>query len=212
MSDVNHLEDLKQDPENARKHNPRNIGMITSSLHSVGAGRSIVIDEDNVILSGNGVYEAAVNAGIENVQVVEADGETIIAVRRSNLTPEQKKKLAYFDNRTAELAGWSAEQLLADLDAGVELGEMWFDWELEKLVDGLEDEPIDPNQEWQGMPEFEQEDLTAAYSIKVHLKTLDDLNAFAELVGQKLTEKVRSIWYPEAEMEREFDKRYISES
>ena len=144
MGDVNHLEDLKQDPENARKHNPRNIGMITSSLHSVGAGRSIVIDEDNVILSGNGVYEAAVNAGIENVQVVDADGETIIAVRRSNLTPEQKKKLAYFDNRTAELADWSAEQLLADLEAGVDLGGMFFDSEIEEIMAGLVEETEPP--------------------------------------------------------------------
>lgn len=100
------------DPANCRKHNPRNIGAITDALHKVGAARSIVIDENNVILAGNGLVEAAGVAGIENVRVVEADGNTIIAVRRTGLTPKQKAELAIADNRTAELAEWDAEQLL----------------------------------------------------------------------------------------------------
>ena len=56
------LADLIPDPRNAREHNPRNIGMIVDSLHQVGAARSIVIDENNVILAGNGVVEAAPDA------------------------------------------------------------------------------------------------------------------------------------------------------
>lgn len=83
------LADLHGDPKNARKHNPRNIGQVQSSLQKYGAARSIVIDEDNQIIAGHGVVEAAALAGIERVQVVEADGETIIAVRRTGLTPER---------------------------------------------------------------------------------------------------------------------------
>ena len=49
------LADLKPDLANARAHNPRNIGMIADALQQVGAARSIVVDEDNVILAGNGV-------------------------------------------------------------------------------------------------------------------------------------------------------------
>lgn len=41
---IDHLKDLTPDKRNARKHNPRNIGMIVDSLHEVGAARSIVID------------------------------------------------------------------------------------------------------------------------------------------------------------------------
>jgi len=51
------LADLRPDPANARKHNPRNIGMIVSALHQVGAARSIVSDEHGTILAGNGVVE-----------------------------------------------------------------------------------------------------------------------------------------------------------
>jgi hypothetical protein len=78
---------------------------------------SIVIDEDGVILAGNGTVEQAGQVGIEKVQVVDADGDTLIAVRRTGLTDEQKRKLAYYDNRTADLAEWDVEQITADINA-----------------------------------------------------------------------------------------------
>ncbi len=111
-----HIGDLVPDPANLRKHNPRNIGTIQDSLHEVGAASSIVIDENNVILSGNGVVEAAAQAGIDRVQVVDADGETIIAVRRTGLTPAQKVRLSLFDNRAAEMAEWDTDALAELLD------------------------------------------------------------------------------------------------
>jgi hypothetical protein len=122
---VTHIRDLVPDPANRRSHNPRNVGMIVDALHQVGAARSIVIDEDNVVQAGNGVVEAAAEAGITKVRVVDVDGSTLVAVRRSGLTPEQKRALAMFDNRTAELAEWNAAQLQADALAGVDLSP-WF--------------------------------------------------------------------------------------
>ena len=47
-----------------------------------GAARSIVIDEGNVVLAGNGTTDAAAEAGIAHVRVVEAAGDELIAVRR----------------------------------------------------------------------------------------------------------------------------------
>jgi hypothetical protein len=99
--------------------------MVVDALHKVGAARSIVIDEDNVILAGNGVTEAAAEAGITKVHVVDVDGETLVAVRRKGLTAEQKRALAIFDNRTGELAEWDVEQLQADVDNGLDL-QPWF--------------------------------------------------------------------------------------
>ncbi len=58
-AEVTGIGDLFPDPRNARKHSPRNVGSITDALHKVGAARSIVIDEDNVILAGNATVEAA---------------------------------------------------------------------------------------------------------------------------------------------------------
>jgi len=129
-----HLRDLTPDPQNRRQHNPRNVGMIVDSLHHVGAGRSIVIDEKGVILCGNATVDAAAEAGIEKVRIIEASGNEVIAVRRRGLTAAQKRYLAISDNRTAELASWDLDQLRADADAGLDLASFWSDTELASLL------------------------------------------------------------------------------
>ena len=101
---VTSLADLTPDPQNARKHNPRNIGQVQNSLQKYGAARSIVIDENNQIIAGHGVVEAAGLAGVERGQVVEADGETLVAVRRTGLTKTQKAEVGIAENRRAALA------------------------------------------------------------------------------------------------------------
>lgn len=130
---MSHIGELTPDPSNRRRHNPRNVGMLVDALQMVGASRSIVIDEDGVILAGNGVVEAASEAGLTKLQVVEADGETIVAVRRRGLTAEQKRALAIYDNRTAELAEWNVEQLAADLKNGEDLSAFFLADELKAL-------------------------------------------------------------------------------
>lgn len=130
-----HIKDLIPDPENLRAHNPRNIGVIVDALHEVGAARSIVIDENNQILAGNGTIEAAGQAGIERLRVIEADGNEIIAVRRRNLTPEGKKRLSIYDNRAAELAEWNVDALAQIAkDRPEVLEKMFYSGELDALI------------------------------------------------------------------------------
>lgn len=131
--DITHIKDLLPDPRNARKHTPRNIQMIEESLQQVGSARSIVVDEDNVVLAGNGVIEAAGNVGMEGVKVVDATGEEIIAIRRSNLTDDQKMRLALFDNRTSELAMWD-EAVIAELAKEIDLSDFFYADELAALL------------------------------------------------------------------------------
>ena len=108
---ITHIKDLLHDPKNARKHTPRNVGTIVSALQEVGAARSIVIDEEGVVLAGNATMDAAAEAGITVVKVVEATGNELVAVRRSGLTPDQKTRLALYDTRAAELAEWDMDAL-----------------------------------------------------------------------------------------------------
>lgn len=66
-------------------------------------------------------------------------------------------------------------------------------------------------QEWQGMPEFVQEDLAPAYSVIVHFASKADQAAFGKLIGQKIrtvSRKTPSLWYPKADIGRFADKRY----
>ena len=134
MSDIQHIKDLTHDPKNARAHTPRNVGMLEQALHEVGAARSIVIDEDGTVLAGNATMDAAAQAGITRVQVVDADGETLIAVRRTGLTDEQKIKLAIFDNRVSDLSEWDAG-VLAEIANEIDLSSMFFPDELSAILE-----------------------------------------------------------------------------
>ena len=105
------IKDLKSDHKNARKRTDRSAELIKESLQRYGAARSIVIDEDNRILAGNGTIEGAKEAGIDRIRVIETDGDEVIAVRRIGLTEEQKIGLALADNRTSDLSEWDQEML-----------------------------------------------------------------------------------------------------
>ena len=131
------LSDLTPDPRNARRHTDRNVGMIRDALAEVGAARSIVIDERGVILAGNATAKAATEAGLK-LQVVDADGDSIVAVRRSNLTAKQKTRLALFDNRAAEEAEWDID-VLSGLNTDGLLDGMWSAEELDALLEKVPD-------------------------------------------------------------------------
>ncbi|GAG01455.1 unnamed protein product, partial [marine sediment metagenome] len=72
-------------------------------------------------------------------------------------------------------------------------------------------EPVDYEEMWQGMPEFEQEDKTEIKSIKINFATQEDIDRFSELIGQNITEKTRSIWYPEQEISSYVKVRFTDE-
>jgi len=142
-----HLRDLKPDPRNARKHSPRNIGVIETALGEVGAARSIVIDESGQILAGNATVEAAARIGLEKVKVVDVDGETLVAVRRSGLSQRQKTRLALLDNAPnapeANAEYWDGE-VIAQLavEERVLLDGVLYDEELAEVT-GIELELVD---------------------------------------------------------------------
>lgn len=64
--------------------------------------------------------------------------------------------------------------------------------------------------EWQGMPEFNQENLKPRKTIYVHFAKLEDVAPFAELIQQPLTTRTRAIWFPPQETWHYRDKRYVA--
>jgi len=108
---VTSINNLKSDHKNARKRTDRSAALIAESLKRYGAARSIVIDEDNRILAGNGTVEGAKKAGINKVRIIEAEGDELIAVRRTGLSEDEKVGLAIADNRSSDLSEWDNEML-----------------------------------------------------------------------------------------------------
>ena len=87
------LADLKRPEKNCRIHTDRQLKEFQRSVDMFDQIRPIVVDENNVILCGNGLYEAMV-----------AMGKTEAAVlKRTDLTEAQKKKLMLADNKVYTL-------------------------------------------------------------------------------------------------------------
>jgi hypothetical protein len=195
------LTDYTPDPRNANAGTERGVYMVDRSVEEVGAGRSLVSTADGVIAAGNKTLQALVDAGIVDVIEVETDGKTAVVVKRKDwdgIEDAQARKYAYFDNRASEVGlAWDAEQVLADVNAGVDLDALFHDWELDKVLGKVADAPFDPRAEWEGMPEFEQPNALAPYSIKVHFMTIEDMQQFAELMQQTITESTKYIYFPE---------------
>jgi hypothetical protein len=72
--------------------------------------------------------------------------------------------------------------------------------------------PDNPDELWEGTPEFHQEDKTAFQSIHIHFANQEAVDEFAGLIDQKITPQTRSTWYPQIVIERYADKSYSDES
>jgi len=154
------ISDLKFDHKNARKRTDSSARLIQESLQRYGAARSIVIDEDNRILAGNGTIEGAKALGLTKLKVVEAAGDEIIAVRRSGLSEDDKVGLALADNRAAELSDWDAE-MLQQLSEEHDIAP-WFEQEdLDALLEEAERlEPVEGNTDPDEVPEAPEDPIT----------------------------------------------------
>jgi DNA modification methylase len=121
------------DPGNMRRHTPRNIGVIEDSMHTDGAGRSILVDQHGVTIAGAGAWAAATQAGITHAAVIETDGETLVVVKRT-VTAEQRTRMALADNRATDLSTWDAGRLQQlQAQAPHLLKNLWTEQELVQL-------------------------------------------------------------------------------
>lgn len=135
------LTQLRPDTKNPRRRTARNRALLRQSLKELGAARSIVIDEGDNILSGNGVTEAAQAVGIRRARVIDADGDELIAVRRRNLSPDQKARLKLIDNQTGLLSEWDTDVIAAMREDGVSMDGIFSDDDLDRML--VDPEPVE---------------------------------------------------------------------
>lgn len=95
------LSDLKPLEKNVRKHNDKQIDELIKSVEQFGQTRAMVIDEDNNILIGNGLYFALVKMNKAEVQ----------CYRKTGLSEVEKKKLILSDNKIYGLGADDYEEI-----------------------------------------------------------------------------------------------------
>lgn len=107
------LSDLVKPDRNIRIHTEKQLKEFERSVRMFGQIRPIVVDEGNVILAGNGLYETLLRMG----------EETALVYKYSDLTENQKKKLMIADNKVFSLGienldtlNSFLEELSGDLD------------------------------------------------------------------------------------------------
>jgi hypothetical protein len=193
--------DLVPYARNARTHSPEQVDQIAASIKEWGWTVPVLVDETRQLIAGHGRVLAAQKLGIETVPVMTANG----------WSDAQKRAYVLADNKLALNAGWDYSLLaieVGDIAAeGFDLGLTGFSG-AETAQLGSDGKGTNPETEWVDMPEFNQVDKTAHRSIQINFANDADAEKFAALVGQTITEKTRSIWFPEAVIERYADKRY----
>lgn len=125
---------IKLDSKNYRVHTDKNKMIIDKSLKELGAGRSILIDSENEIIAGNGVFEQAEKQNIK-IKIVETDGTELIAVKRTDLktSDKKRKKLALIDNHSTDTSNFDFDNINDDFEE-IELEE----WGIEESLINLD--------------------------------------------------------------------------
>lgn len=187
------LSELHVDPENVRRHSKANLQAIATSMAKFGQRRVAVIRSNGRIIAGNGMYEAALEAGIN---------ELWCHIVPEEWTDDEARAFAIADNRTAELADWDEAQLIDNLSAlsSEELlnAAGYTAQDFEDLVRKFTGEEIgkpDPEDEWVDMPEYENKNAQSVYKTIVHFMRHEDADDFFRHIDRP---KAKFIYWPDA--------------
>lgn len=144
------VKDLVFDDKNYNQGNPFGEGLIEKSFSKHGAGRSILLDKNNRIIAGNKSTQKFSDNGGENVIIVEVTGDTLVAVKRTDidLDSKQGREMALADNASAKAnITWDTVTLSEDwtVDEQKEWG-VELNTEFEKIMsdEEIKEEEIKP--------------------------------------------------------------------
>lgn len=174
---------------NAHPDNPRrgNIDAIAESIRTNGWWGVIVAQTSTRrVLAGNHRLEAAKRLNMTSVPVHWLDVDDHAA-----------RRILLADNRAADLAAYDDATLAALLDTitldTTDLdGTLYTRDDADRLLASIAG-PIDPTREWEGMPEYDQNDENSTARVTIHFATHDDADAFFALIERP---RRTSMWWP----------------
>ena len=200
------VEKLTPNPRNPNHHPAAQIWLLAKIIEAQGWRAPITVSKrSGFIVRGHGRLEAALLLGEKEVPVDYQD--------YTDEAMEWADMIA--DNRLAELAETNFSEL-ADLLVEIDTGDLdmdvtgFLEQDLERIMTATV--PFDPEKEWEGMPEYANEDMTAPYHLIIHFRAKEDKLALGEIIGQDLTEKTQSVYQPAEGPESFKDVRVKSES
>jgi len=189
--------DLTPADYNPRQMTEKQAEDLKESIKRFGIVDPLVVNSypgrENIIIGGTQRWKIARELGHKKIDVVYV-----------SLDEEKERELNLRLNRNLGEWDWT---LLTEFDSDLLLDVGFLSRELESMFH-LD---FDPEKEWEGMPEFMQDDLKPFRTIHVHFEDQKAVGEFAKLVGQKITEKTRFIWFPELKRRKLIDKRYVEE-
>jgi DNA modification methylase len=95
------IERPKANPDNARIHSEEQVRQLAKSVETHQVNRTILVDENDIILAGHGLWLALHSLGYPEVPVQVL----------SHLTPAQKRTYLIADNQLAANSSWDDEKL-----------------------------------------------------------------------------------------------------
>ena len=110
--------------------------MLENSLRKYGAGRSILVDKNGIVIAGNKVMEVAGQIDLP-VREMRTKGNELIVVRRMDLDLERDqaaKELAVADNRIGQVSLEWDPDILKELSVQIDLGQFWMEDELSEIL------------------------------------------------------------------------------
>lgn len=195
--EVVEIKKLKPHPRNYRAHPEDELKHLVQSIKDYGIYRNIVIANDDVILAGHGVVQAAMSMGMTEVPVVRLQVAS---------TDPRALKVLVADNEIAHLGERDDRYLsellkeIKDTDATGLFGTGYDEMMLANLVFVTRPESEIPDfnaaREWAGAGTPEYDLGTDPLKIIVSFKTPEDRAEFARLLGLKLSEKTKATWFP----------------
>lgn len=147
------LASLQRPERNVRMHTEKQLREFERSVSMFGQLRPIVVDENRVILAGNGLYETLLRMGWEEADVLQMEG----------LTENQKKKLMLADNKIFGLGVDdldSFDAFLVELKDDLDIP--GFDEDLLRSMVAQAGEVTETLKEYGTLDESEIEDIKAA--------------------------------------------------
>ena len=97
--------------ENNPRRNAKAVDAVANSINEFGFKNPIIVDKNNVIISGHTRRLAALQLGLKEVPVIIGD----------DLTDVQVKAFSLADNRVAELAVWDEDLLKQEMAKAIDI-------------------------------------------------------------------------------------------